>query len=342
MSDFTPKERLLNVLHKEGVDRPPAICMGGMMNAAIVEVMNNTGRTLPEGHFDAALMADLAKDVSQRTGFENIAVPFCMTVEAELLGSEIDFGTLACEPKIAREAFDSVANVVFPEIGGVLPARCRAVTVTQAIRRLKEEQLSQPVIASLTGPVSTAAAWVDPMTFIKELRKNKTGTHRVLEYVTDVLSLYAEALIAEGADVIALGDPTATGEILGPIHFRDFAVPYLNELIDRIHRLGTPVIVHICGDLKPVEKEIPSLRGNAISVDAMVNLKSLKEAYPQLTTMGNVSTYLLEFGDPEKISHVTRRLVRDGVDIISPACGLSTSTTLTNIRAITDTVAKGK
>lgn len=28
---------------------PPVICMGGMMNAAIVEIMKETGHTLPDG-----------------------------------------------------------------------------------------------------------------------------------------------------------------------------------------------------------------------------------------------------------------------------------------------------
>jgi [methyl-Co(III) methanol-specific corrinoid protein]:coenzyme M methyltransferase len=35
---------------------------------------------------------------------------------------------------------------------------------------------------------------------------------------------------------------------------------------------------------------------------------------------------------------MTRRLVESGIDIISPACGLSTSTHLEAIRAMTNTV----
>jgi [methyl-Co(III) methanol-specific corrinoid protein]:coenzyme M methyltransferase len=341
MNDFTPRERLLNVLHREGADRPPAVCMGGMMNAALVEVMRQTGHTLPEAHFDPVRMSDLAQDVAVQTGFENIAVPFCMTVEAELLGSAIDHGTLACEPKIAKEAFRSVDEVVFSDTPEISGTSGRARTVAQSIAHLKAKGGQVPVIASLTGPVSTAASWVDPMTFIKELRKNKAGAHRVLQHVTDLIGAYARELAAHGADVIAIGDPTATGEILGPAHFRDFAAPYLNELVDRIHRLGLPVIVHICGDIKPVEKEIAGIRSDALSVDAMVNLKALKEAHPHLITMGNVSTYLLEFGNPDRIEATTRRLVHEGVDIISPACGLSTSTTLTNIRALTGAVKEG-
>ncbi len=77
------------------------------MNAAVVEVMEKTGHKLPEAHHDAALMAELARDVNTLTGFENFGIPFCMTVEAEVLGSEINYGTLECEPKIRNERFFS-------------------------------------------------------------------------------------------------------------------------------------------------------------------------------------------------------------------------------------------
>lgn len=54
--------------------------------------------------------------------------------------------------------------------------------------------------------------------------------------------------------------------------------------------------------------------------------------------MGNLSTYLLEFGPADKVAKTVEKLVRDGVEIISPACGLSTSTPLENILAMTGAV----
>ena len=54
--------------------------------------------------------------------------------------------------------------------------------------------------------------------------------------------------------------------------------------------------------------------------------------------MGNLSTFSLQWSSPEKIATMTRNLVNDGIDIISPACGLSTSTTLKRIQAMTETV----
>lgn len=340
MNDLSPKERLHNVLHRKRVDRPPVVCTGGMMNAAIVDVMTKTGHTLPEGHFSGARMAELAGDVQGETGFENLGVPFCMTVEAEVLGSEIDFGTIACEPKIAREAFPSVTGVVRREIPSML-ATGRVRAVAAATERLTGAYPDIPVIGSITGPVSSAAAIVDPMRFLRELRKERADAHRVLTYVADFLVAYAQLLVESGAAAICIGDPTATGEILGPKAFEEYAVEYLNRVTDGIHAAGVPVILHICGELKAVKPLISQLKADAVSTDAMVNLRLLKEEFAGLTTMGNVSTYLLELGEPDRVARQTELLVRDGVDIISPACGLSTASSLANITAMTETVKRG-
>ena len=80
------------------------------------------------------------------------------------------------------------------------------------------------------------------------------------------------------------------------------------------------------------------LHGDAISTDALVNLGKLKTQYPHLVTMGNLSTQTLQFAEADRIAERTEQLVASGVDIIAPACGLSTTTPLRNIRALTDTV----
>ncbi|KPU45098.1 uroporphyrinogen decarboxylase [Oxobacter pfennigii] len=337
---FTPKERLLRTLNKKGVERPPVICPGGMMNSAIVEIMETTGHTLPDAHRDWRLMSQLADDVFNLTGFENIGIPFCMTVEAEALGSEVDLGSLKCEPKIAREPYASVDNVDFLPVSAVAKSP-RTEIVIQSIASLSKKQPDVPVIGSVTGPVSTAASITDPMTFLKELYKNKDMTHKVLDYVTDALIEYARLLVDNGAAVISIADPTATGEILGPRIFAEYAVTYLNKLADSIHKLGVPVIIHICGKVGSVTGNLKDLRCDAISTDAMVNLHSLKEELKDTTVMGNISTYLLEFGNEESVRQNTSRLVEKGIDIIAPACGLSTSTSLKNIRALTGAVSGG-
>jgi [methyl-Co(III) methanol-specific corrinoid protein]:coenzyme M methyltransferase len=91
-----------------------------------------------------------------------------------------------------------------------------------------------------------------------------------------------------------------------------------------------------------VNAQLPGIHGKALSVDAMVNLKLLKEETGVGTTMGNLSTYLLEFGDPEKVYQYVTRLMKNNIDIMAPACGLSTSTPLANIQAFTSAVKEGE
>jgi [methyl-Co(III) methanol-specific corrinoid protein]:coenzyme M methyltransferase len=264
-----------------------------------------------------------------------------MTVEAELLGSSIDHGTLECEPKIAREVFSSVGAVAYGDVNALVRSG-RIEVIVDAAHRLARANPTVPVIASLTGPVSTAASVVDPMTFFKELRKNPAGAHRVLDYVTRLLCAFAERLLVEdGASVVAVGDPSATGEILGPAMFEQYALRYLNQIADRVHELGFPIIIHICGDVKRVRHLLAQLRCDALSTDAMVSLPDLKADFPHVTTMGNLSTFALQWKAPESVGAMARQLVEQGIDIISPACGLSTSTRLDNIRAMTAAVKNG-
>ncbi|MBE6015595.1 MAG: methylcobamide--CoM methyltransferase [Lachnospiraceae bacterium] len=336
----SPKERLFRTLDKKSTDRKAVICPGGMMNAAVVDVMTKCGHILPAAHSDADLMAELARDVSKETGFENFGLPFCMTVEAEVLGSEIDMGTLECEPKIKKEVYPHTAEVEYRDIKKML-RQGRIETITNAAYSLSKDG-DIPVIGSLTGPISTSDSIVDPMTFLKELRKDKENAHKVVDYVTDFLIEYAKQLIEGGADIISIADPTATGEILGPRMFGEYAVLYLNKLIDAIHETGTRVILHICGNMKSVDNYIPKMHMDAISTDAMVNLVKLKSKYPELTTMGNLSTFFLQTHDADSVATVTERLVAKDIDIIAPACGLSTTSPIANLQAFTSTVKESR
>ena len=334
---MSPRERLSAVLQHRVVDRPPVICPGGMMNAAVVEVMERTGCTLPAAHGSEELMAGLAIEVYERTGFENIGLPFCMTVEAEMLGSRIDMGSLSCEPKIEKEAYPSVDNVPVGDVQDLF-ASGRAAVVLGAIGRVSKMYPSVPVTGVVTGPLSLAASIVDPVTFFKELRKNREKAHQVMTHVSNLISTFAKQMLKAGAGAITVADPSASGEILGPALFEEYAVKYLNEIVDATHAAHGHVIVHICGDLKSVRRHLGSIRADALSTDSVMSLSRIKEEFPLITTMGNVSTRLLSTGSAHRIGSTAEKLVRDGVDIIAPACGLDTHTPLKSIRALTDRV----
>ena len=333
---LTEKERLDRALNHEEVDRPPCICPGGMMNMVTTDLMDISGITWPEAHTDAEMMAKLALASYEQGCFENVGVPFCMTVEAEAMGAEVTMGTRNFEPHVTAYAANSVKD--WRTLSRADMNKGRAKVVLDAIRILKAKNLDVPIIGNLVGPISTASSVVDPVPFYKELRKCRTEAHEFMTFVTEQLIEFANAMIEAGADVIAISDPSGTGEILGPKFFEEYAVKYLNMLLDGIENKHTGTIVHICGQMRSVYKQIDMVHADALSFDAVVPMKEARANLGDRVLMGNVSTFALEFGDEERVEKLTKFCVRGGSDIIAPACGLGTRSPITNIQAILKTL----
>lgn len=335
---LTEKERLNKTFCHEKVDRPPCICPGGMMNMITVDLMESCGIAWPAAHTDSNLMAKLALASYEYNCFENVGVPFCMTIEAENLGAVVTMGSECFEPHVTAYAADSVVD--WKKLGKMDITRGRAKVVLDAIRILKAMNLEVPIIGNITGPISTASSVIDPVSFYKDLRKHKKEAHEYLNFVTEQLLIFARAMIDAGADVIAISDPSGTGEILGPKFFEEYAVKYLNMLLNGIENEKIKTIVHICGQMHSVYKQINMVHADALSFDAIVPMKEARSNLGDRVLMGNVSTYTLEFGNEEKVASMTKFCVESGSDIISPACGLGTKSPLSNIQMMLKTLKK--
>lgn len=333
---LSEKERLKRVFHHGRVDRPPCICPGGMMNMITTELMEKSGMRWPQAHTDADMMAELALSSFENGCFENIGVPFCMTVEAGAMGAQINMGSREHEPHVSGYAIRSVEE--WKKLQPIRVDCGRTKVVLDAIRILKEKDLDVPIIGNVTGPVSTASSLLEPVVFYKELRKKNKEAHAYMAFVTEQIIRSARAQINAGADVIAVSDPSGTGEILGPRLFEEFAVKYLNMLLGQLQETEIGTIVHICGQMKNVYAQVDMVHSDVLSFDSIVSMKEARKNLEGRILMGNVSTYALGSGDPALVSRLTRNCVESGADIISPACGLGTRSPLANIQAILHTL----
>ncbi|MCB8814676.1 uroporphyrinogen decarboxylase family protein [Desulfosporosinus shakirovi] len=332
------KERLLNALKGVKTDRSPCICPGGMMNMVVTALMEKADIHWPEAHTDPIKMAGLAKAVYDYGCFENYGVPFCMTIEAEQLGAVVDLGSTVYEPHVTGYALEDLSQ--WNKLPHLDPYSNRANVVLDAIKILKEQADKIPIIGNLSGPVSVATSLIEPVVYYKALRRRKEEAHAFMKFVTEGLISFGRAQIEAGADVIAISDPSGTGEILGPRLFEEYVVTYINQLIDGL-REGNPeipMIVHICGRMHKVYEPLNKLRADAHSFDSIVSIKESKKMLPGKTMMGNVSTFALEFADADRIRLMTQKVMAEGSDIIAPACGLGTKSSLENIQAMLNAV----
>jgi len=212
--------------------------------------------------------------------------------------------------------------------------------VLDAIKILKSKNSDTPIIANLVGPVSTASSLIEPVDYYKELRRKPKEAHEFMEFVTKNLIHFAKAQIEAGADILAISDPSGTGEILGPKLFEEFAAPYLNKIVNAVKdHVPGGTIIHICGKLKSVYGILNSLDSDVISFDSIAGVKEVANNVNDKAIMGNISTLALEKSSPDTIKNLSQGCIKSGVDILSPACGIGTRTKLENIQSMVE-VAK--
>lgn len=338
IESLSKRERLFRAIKGEKVDRPPCICPGGMMNMIVEDIMDITGVKWPEAHVDAEMMAKLTMGVCENGGFENFGVPFCMTVEAESMGATVGLGTKINEPRVIEYPISSVTE--WRNLKELSLEEGRTKVVLDAIKILKNQDSDVPIIANLVGPVSTASSLMEPVDYYKELRRKPKEAHEFMEFVTENLICFAKAEIQAGADILAISDPSGTGEILGPKLFSEFAVPYLNKIVNSVKEdIKGGTIIHICGRLKSVYGILNSLDSDVISFDSIVNVREVAMNVDNKAIMGNVSTLALERSSKDIIKNLSRVCIKNGVDILSPACGIGPRTKLENIQSMVE-VAK--
>lgn len=325
------KTRLFRVIEGKEVDRPPVICPGGMMNAAVTEVVKELGSN---HNVEVDEMVEAAKRVRELAGFENFGVPFCMTCEPEPFGVELSFGDKNNEPRVSKYNHDNVYDIMKKYDNKHIETQ-RGKNVLKAIEKLKNSEV--PVVGNITGPISTASSVIDPLEYFKMLRKAPEAAYDFTEYINDYLIEYAIAMYEAGADVLAVSDPTATGEILGQKNFDKFAMPMYRKFLKFMKKNQIPVILHICGNARNIIPSLNTLDVEVLSFDSIINMRYAKK-HIDTRLMGNVNTLLLQQGEGEKIVSITKNAIDSGVDIVSPACGLGMSTPLKNLRAMTNCV----
>lgn len=304
----------------------------------IEDLMDISGYKWPEAHRNPEIMANLAISMYEQGGFENFGVPFCMTIEAEAMGATVDLGDKTTEPRVIKYPIESVVEWI--KLKKMDLNEGREKVVLDAIKIIKDKNLPVPIMANLTGPISVASSLMEPMYFYKELVRKKDEAHKFLNFVTENLIEFGKAQLLAGANVITISDPSGTGEILGPRLFKEFMIPYLNRIVDELKDYTEGTIIHICGRLKSIYKELNDLHSDVVSFDSISSVTQVLKNVENKAVMGNVSTLTIQNSTKEEVEKLANACMNLGVDILSPACGIGTKSPIENVRAMVNAAKK--
>ena len=324
-----PKERVLNAILGKEVDHIPATCVN---STATLDQMEKIGVYWPEAHVNPEKMAKLAAAAYEIAGLETAKVPFDQAVEAEALGCTIHMpGTKDTFPAVKATPFKERLEQI--EKPSDFLERGRVPVVVKAVKMLSLNVGDKlPVMAAIVGPFTLLSHLTGLVGLFKLMKKEPEKVFSLLQIPIKVAVEYGNTLIDSGADVIVIEDMGASGQNIGPNNFDLYAKPALQKVIEGLHGL---VVLHICGFCDATLGSMVETGAHAISIDAKTDAKiAKKKGKGKVTVIGNVDTKVLLEGTPPIVRDESIRALKDGVDLLAPACSLDAHTPLANIEAM--------
>lgn len=332
---FSPKNRAFAALLGGKVDRPPVSSIGGCAGTVCVEMEEKVGIYFPDAHKDAEKMAKLAIASYELSGLECIRVPFDFVIEPEVLGCKIkwvekkDF-----VPMVIEHPYKSPEEL---KISEDILEKGRIPVVLEAIRIIRREVGDLLPISSLVlGPFTLVGELVGVDKLMVWCLRKKDWIKELMEKVTPFLIDWAKAQYRAGSDIVEVGEPTASPELISPEMFREFVKPYLTRIAES---LGGLKVLHICGDSTKIIKDMAECGYHGISIEEAVDLKWAKSIVGDVKILGNVSSKkTLWMGKPEDVKKETIKAIEAGADLIEPGCGIPPIAPLANVRAMVEAV----
>ena len=319
--NLNSRERVLKLFRREKIDYVPVF--SGMGNVTI-HGLEKYGWKFPEIHTDARKMASMAASTYELFGFECAVVPFDLAVEAEALGSKANYYTHATEilyPTISEHPAEKVEDLSL-QVPSDLSRAARIPLVCEALRLLKKEVGDKiPIGSHVLGPYTLAGQLLDLSHLAKAAFKKADLVGALLDRLAaaliEIIRIYREA----GADYITVREMGAGPDILSPRIFQSLIMPPLKRIFAGI---GSPNVLHICGDTNDIVEQMAACGADALSVEKKNNVaETRRKLGPDALIFGELDAYsILCLGRPDQVEKGVKEAIDAGVNAVWPGCDI--------------------
>jgi len=333
-SGWSPRVKLLRLF--EGI-KTAGFPNTVLLNSPVVEMMERSGAGWPRAHYNSEEMAVLAAEIHRSTGFNAVNLPWDACVELEALGgSSIPAKSDADVPTPSGAAFDDPDSFDVPRD---IFERGRFPVVFDAVRRVRKELgKTVTVVPLVEGPMNISCLSLGHDRMYRLVIKDPERARRVLELAGELCTTYGRRLLECGGDLLQISDPFVQG--LTARHFKYLVLPVYKKISKAI---GGPIFLHICGNTSSLLEHIPESGFNAFSYDspAVSTREVVRSLGGRMLVVGSVPTVscLLE-GSEQDVIDASIECMREGVDILSPSCGLPPRAPLKNLLAMMEAIRR--
>jgi len=315
-------------------DRPAAITPTSVI---CQDLMDAAETWFPEGHTNPEAMARLALAGHEIAGFDCVMPSFSVLQEAAALGAEVDWGRPDMMPEGKTFPYADFSDIKVPENILEKPSIAVVLRALEILRRQVGGKVT--IVGKFMGPWTQSFHVAGVQNFLLAIgRKKYDMVKKMLASLVPVAVKVANAQFKAGADVVVMSDH-ATGNLVGPNHYRDILWSFHKELFPQING---PVMLHCCGRILDRLDYFAQTGADAFHFESANNAtEALKVVNGRITLSGNINCPHTLLGSPEDVHKEVRAAIAAGIRLVSPECVVPLTTPLANLKALVEAVKEG-
>lgn len=347
---MTSKERVLAAIRHENADRTP------ITFDAEVEVYDalyrHLGVTTKEALFDRLnvdtwmiLPKNFIYPVEYDGREEKVSIWGYQTRKAHYSGGEYD--ELAVSPLAGKHELADIDNHPWPKKGTLGFSHFTSEAAAHSDRA---------IIGVFTwGPYFIATFVRGMEDLFMDFALRQEYAHHLIDTITERSMLFLDEMLenhGDAIDIVYMADDYCSqlGPLFSPDMFREFVMPYLTKMVEKVHAHGKAFLLHVCGAVRPllpmiIEAGVDMLEPIQIRATGMEPDGLKRDFGKDICFYGGVDLQrILCQGTPAEVSAEVRRLIdilgKDGGYIIGPGhTYIQVDAPMANIMAMYETAA---
>ena len=338
MDTMKPKERIKAALAHKPVDRTPFAVLNGQGWIAARNGLD-MAKLLDLPDAGAGLLVDAYREIGSDIMTSGCGAAWPMM---EVMGGKVDMNALSAE--IISRPISSLSETGNIDVNKVISDMRKNHYYRRTLVQMKNMRdivKDEYVIGGgFFGPFTMAAQMLGVQDFMIELLDGEEEEIRaIIDFCAEIVIAYLDDLIDSGLDLITIPEPVASGDLISPSLYGEYALPADLKVKERLKDRCPDVLIHICGKTDKLVSAVAEAGFGVFSVDSIDMVKAQNDAAGRCALFGNLSpSLILAEKDPEQVYRISKELCEKmksfGGFILAPGCDLAPNIPLENLQAM--------
>jgi len=201
------------------------------------------------------------------------------------------------------------------------------------------------IVTPVGGPITTAQLMTGSSEFLTYIGEDPDYAKEVTTLALDIVKNVVRNMFEAGIDACNILDPFNSSDILPPEVYREFGLPFQQELFAYIREIGGVGFTHTCTFTQPIWRDIADNGCFNFNGDMYPGMDHAKRAIGgEISLMGTLSPFsTLMHGTPDEVSLEVKKLAAEvgynGGFVCMPGCDIDWTIPDENLKAMIDTCA---